>query len=44
MGIKLLWLGLTMLMAFSGIISVPAIEAVGKVIMIIGLVLFLLDK
>ena len=45
-GIKLLWLGLTIITALKAWnpLNIPAIDAVGAVIMIIGLVLFLLDK
>lgn len=45
MGVKLLWTGLTLILA-GGLIPlpVPAIEVVGAVIMVFGLVLFLLDK
>lgn len=45
MGIKLLWLGLTLLTAFRiWNLGIPAVEAVGSVIMVIGVILFLLDK
>lgn len=46
MGIKLLWVGLTLLEATRvwnpG--NIPSVEIVGAVIMIIGAVLFVLDK
>lgn len=44
MGLKLLWLGLTILMAFQVVFPLPAGEIVGAIIMIIGVLLFLLDK
>lgn len=42
MGIKLLWAGLTIINVT--IIPLPAASIVGQVLMVIGLVLFLLDK
>ena len=43
MGGKLLWTGLTFLEA-GNLLPLPAIETVGAVLMIIGLVLLWLDK
>lgn len=43
MGTKLLWTGLTIIMA-AGILPLPAAVVVGAVIMVIGLVLLWLDK
>lgn len=43
MGGKLLWTGLTFIMALSRFVDFPA-EIVGMVLMIIGLVLLWLDK
>lgn len=43
MGIKLLWLGLTL--TLSTILSfIPAVKTVGEVVMIVGVVLLFLDK
>lgn len=46
MGIKLIWIGLTLLEATKAWnpLQVPAVEVVGAVIMIIGCVMFVLDK
>ena len=43
MGVKLLWTGLTVIMAAS-VIHVPAADVVGAVLMVIGCVLVWLDK
>jgi hypothetical protein len=43
MGLKLLWLGLTLIVATEWL-TVPAAKLVGSVIMIIGLLLYLLDR
>lgn len=45
MGIKLLWVGLTMIQVGNHIsTNIPSIQVVGSVIMIIGCILMLLDK
>lgn len=46
MGIKLLWSGLTLVTAAKtwNPLNVPSIDVVGAVLMIIGAVLFVLDK
>jgi hypothetical protein len=44
MGSKLLWLGLTMIVALSKFIPGLAWELVGAIIMVIGCALLLLDK
>lgn len=43
MGIKLLWTGLTIILATSWLV-IPASEVVGSVFMLIGLILMWLDK
>lgn len=43
-GIKLLWVGLTILTAFQVVFPLPAGEIVGAILMILGCGLFLLDK
>lgn len=43
MGTKLLWTGLTILMATS-IVTIPAAAVVGAVLMVIGVILLWLDK
>ena len=42
MGIKCLWSGLTLISV--SILPIPAVGIVGQVLMVVGLVLFLLDK
>lgn len=44
MGSKLLWLGLTIMMAFEAVFPLPAGQVVGAIIMIVGCILYLLDK
>ncbi len=44
MGGKLLWSGLTLIMCARLLAGVPAVDIVGEVIMIIGLILMWLDK
>ncbi len=44
MGSKLLWLGLTVLVALPKFIPFNGIELVGAALMIVGAVLLLLDK
>jgi hypothetical protein len=43
MGVKLLWTGLTIIMAAS-VVKIPAADVVGAVLMVIGCVLMWLDK
>ena len=43
MGTKLLWGGLTLIQCAS-LLPIPAVETVGMVIMVVGLVLLILDK
>jgi len=43
MGSKLLWTGTTLLLA-GKLLPIPSVEVVGAVIMIIGLILYWLDK
>lgn len=42
MGIKLLWSGLTLILAFDAFF--PGIKFIGQVLMIIGIILLILDK
>ena len=45
MGIKLLWVGLTLNVAGSSFdTNIPSVKVVGAVIMVIGCVLLMLDK
>ena len=44
MGIKLLWTGLTVMLASPTVIQLPAAQVVGAVLMVIGVVLMWLDK
>lgn len=44
MGIKLLWLGLTIITAFDKVFPIPAGQIVGSVIMIIGCLLMIIDR
>jgi hypothetical protein len=44
MGIKLLWLGLTLIEAATPLLGARVFELVGSIIMIIGVILFLLDR
>jgi len=45
MSSKLLWTGLTILVAFSEIFpSFPAVSFIGSLVMVVGLVLMWLDK
>ena len=43
MGVKLLWTGLTIILA-TGWLTVPAANIVGSVFMVIGLILMWMDK
>lgn len=42
-GSKLLWTGLTLIMA-KGLLPIPAIEIVGAIIMILGLIAYWMDR
>ena len=44
MGQKLLWSGLTLIMASSLLSFIPVVTVVGQLLMVVGLVLYLLDK
>jgi len=45
MGIKLLWTGLTIVVAVSHLLTaIPALEIAGALLMVIGLVLYWFDK
>lgn len=44
MGSKLLWLGLTIIEAARVLTTIPNADVVGAIIMVIGLVLYLIDK
>lgn len=44
MGIKLLWTGMTVMMAAPHVLSIPAAVVVGAVLMVIGCILMWLDK
>lgn len=44
MGSKLLWLGLTLIMATDVLTMVPSVKIVGSIIMIVGCILLLIDR
>lgn len=44
MGIKLLWTGLTLMLALPAITQIRMLELVGAIFMVIGLILCWLDK
>lgn len=44
MGDKLLWTGLTMIVGLNVLLAIPELVVAGAIIMLIGLVLYLLDK
>ncbi len=44
MGHKLLWAGLTTLIALPNLVYLPYAEILGSIVMVVGLILALLDK